>query len=424
MPGRSRFSDIVTALFLVAFALDALRARRRTASRRAAGVAFGFFVAFPLVYLIGFFNLETAQALAQWAKGMIKFVLHFAFLVAGVALVARRGERFYWLDARRRSAAGSRLNGLYGVIQLAYAELTRRQPRRAVRPADHRRRQQDQHLRRDRRARTVYRVERAHRRPEPPRDRALDPDPRSCCRSTCGWSEGIRWRRKRSSSLLAFLAIVQLATLSRSGILGLVCGLVVLAIPYHRLLFTARFLVPLGGSRGRASWRSRRSAGEFFQQVLRARFATEGGGTSTHFVVYSFIPDVLSHHPFFGLGLNNFSVYYEFVTGRTNFGPHSFYVALFVETGIVGATLFGVFVVYLFRRSGATRRIGRALAGARRPARRPCPPARLGPHGGARRDPRLERLLPDDDLLLLLRRSRCSSIAPPAVFGRRLGRGA
>ena len=42
-------------------------------------------------------------------------------------------------------------------------------------------------------------------------------------------------------------------------------------------------------------------------------------------------------HPLFGLGFNNFSVYYELVTGKTNWGPHSFYVALLVETGLVGA---------------------------------------------------------------------------------------
>ena len=41
-----------------------------------------FFLAFLLVYLIGFFNLETDQELAQWAKGMVKFLLHFLFLVA------------------------------------------------------------------------------------------------------------------------------------------------------------------------------------------------------------------------------------------------------------------------------------------------------------------------------------------------------
>ena len=62
--------------------------------------------------------------------------------------------------------------------------------------------------------------------------------------------------------------------------------------------------------------------------------------------------------------MNNFAVYYEFVTGRPDFGPHSFYVATIVETGLVGATLFGVFVLWILRRLGAARKIGRALATA------------------------------------------------------------
>ena len=38
--------------------------------------------------------------------------------------------------------------------------------------------------------------------------------------------------------------------------------------------------------------------------------------------------------------------------------------ALLTETGLVGAALFLVYLVYLFRRLGALRRIGRALAAA------------------------------------------------------------
>ena len=98
---------------------------------------------------------------------------------------------------------------------------------------------------------------------------------------------------------------------------------------------------------------------DFFEQVLRTRVDTSAEGTSTHFDVYGFIPDVLSAHPLFGFGLNNFSVYYEFVTGRTNFGPHSFYVATIVETGLVGTALFVGFLWYLFRRLGRLRAIGR-----------------------------------------------------------------
>ncbi len=167
--------------------------------------------------------------------------------------------------------------------------------------------------------------------------------------------------------LLSFLLVVELATLSRSGLLGLGVGLLVLAVPYRRRLASREFLLPLAGVAAAlgavvvAQW-------DFFQTVLRARVDTSGSGASTHFDVYGFIPDVLSAHPLFGLGLNNFSVYYEFVTGRTNFGPHSFYVALLVETGVIGAVLFGVFLWYLFRRLGRTRAIGRALAAARDPA--------------------------------------------------------
>ncbi len=72
-------------------------------------------------------------------------------------------------------------------------------------------------------------------------------------------------------------------------------------------------------------------------------------------------------HPLFGLGLNDFSVYYELVTGKTNWGPHSFYVALMVETGIVGTVLFAAFLYYLFSRLAAARRLGRALTAARDP---------------------------------------------------------
>ena len=183
---------------------------------------------------------------------------------------------------------------------------------------------------------------------------------------------------------LMFLFLMELATLSRSGMLGLLCGLLVLAVPYRHLFFTARFLLPLAGvCLAVLAFVAQRA--DFFQTVLRSRVDTSGKGTSTHFVVYEFIPDVLSQHPLFGLGLNNFSVYYEFVTGRNNFGPHSFYVALFVETGIVGALLFLAFLGYLFHRLAVGRALGRALAAAGDAARRPRAPARVGPDGGARR---------------------------------------
>jgi O-antigen ligase len=164
--------------------------------------------------------------------------------------------------------------------------------------------------------------------------------------------------------LLAFLLLVELATLSRSALLGLGAGLLVLAVPYRHKLFTRELLAPLGAvALALALFLAARW--DFFEQVLRSRVDTSARGTSTHFDVYGFIPDVLSSNPLFGLGLNNFSVYYEFVTGRTNFGPHSFYVATLVETGLIGTALFVAFLWHMFRRLGRLRAIGRALASPR-----------------------------------------------------------
>jgi len=359
--GTLSFSDVVTGLFLLAFVVH--RAERFDARlERAALVTLGFFLAFLLVYLVGWFNLETAQSLAQWAKGMIKFLLHFLFLVTAVSLVARRGARFYWLTLGT-FVGGVAANAAYGVAQLAVAQglgqnldaawlqpLTGGASKINVYGAIE--------------GQSVFRIN------------ALTGDPNHLGIELAAaivlllpiylrLERGHRYRTP-IAALLGFLFVVELGTLSRSGMLGLGCGFLVLAVPYRRHFLTARFLFPLGVVLAALAVFVARRA-NFFEQVLTSRLSTGGRGSSTHFLVYDFIPDVLSQHPLFGLGLNTFSVYYEFQTGKTNFGPHSFYVASFVETGLVGTLVFAAFLVYLFRRSGATRRIGRALAAARDP---------------------------------------------------------
>src|SRR5262249_54201900 len=167
--------------------------------------------------------------------------------------------------------------------------------------------------------------------------------------------------------LLAGLLGVELATLSRSGALGLLAGFLVLLIPYRRLWGSRATLGPLALVAALVAYEIHRRP-HFFHTVIASRLQSGGRSTAIHFQVYDFIPQVLHMHPFFGLGFNNFSVYYQFVTGKTNWGPHSFYVALLVETGLVGTALFAVFLWYLFRRLKATRAIGRALAAARDPA--------------------------------------------------------
>ena len=176
---------------------------------------------------------------------------------------------------------------------------------------------------------------------------------------------GHRMRRWLAPTI-GFLLIVEAATLSRSGLLGLGVGALVLAVPYRRYLRSPQLLVPVGVALAILVGivLSRKS---YFTTVLKSRVQTSGGSENAHFQVYSFIPHVLHTDPLFGLGLNTFSVYYEFVTGKTNWGPHSYYVALIVETGLVGTALFALFLFWVFRRLHAARALGRALAAARDP---------------------------------------------------------
>ena len=359
--GDLSLSDVLTALFLVAFAIRRLE-RLDGRFARPAAATFAFFVAFLLVYLLGFFNLGTTEALDQWGKGLVKFLLHFLFLVAATALVVRRGERFYWWTLGT-FLAGIAANAVYGLLQLGVAVATGGNlDSTLLSPLTGGASQINIYGAVS--GESVY------------RPNALTGDPNHLgieltipllvlLPMYLRLGRGNRWRNP-VMLLLAFLLVMELATLSRSGLLGLGCGILVLAVPYRRHLVSKRVLVPLAGVAVLLlAIVARRQ--HFFETVLRSRVQTGARGTSTHFAVYDFIPQILHSHPLLGLGLNNFSVYYQFVTGRTNFGPHSFYVALVVETGIVGTALFAAFVWYLFRRLRAARAVGRGLQALRDP---------------------------------------------------------
>jgi hypothetical protein len=362
LAGSLTLSDVLTSLFLVLFAWDRFE-RSDDALTRTAVVALCFFVAFAILYLVGFYNLDTSQALAQWAKGLVKFVLHFGFLVTGVALLGRRGLRFYWF-ALAAFLGGIALNALYGVIQLVLAEGGVNLDELLIQPITSRQ--------------TGINVFGAvGGTQEVFRPNALTGDPNHLgielmlallVLTPLYLRLESHHRYKRPLAVaLGFMLLVLLATLSRSALLGLACGALVLALPYRRYLRKPALLVPLGAVVGVVAVVVLVRL-DFFLTVLRARTNTSRGAASPHFEVYGFIPDVLSSNPFFGLGLNNFAVYYEHVTGRPDFGPHSFYVATIVETGLVGFALLVVFVGWMFARLGAARRLGRALAAAGDPA--------------------------------------------------------
>jgi O-antigen ligase len=348
-------SDVLTIVFLVAFALEWIGRGDRRFPKTSA-VVLVIFAALLVVYLVGFFNITTKDSLDQWLKGMVKFFLHFLFLAAGVAYLARRSRRFYW-QAVAALALGLAANGAYAVLQLLAARVGINLDNRVLSP-----------LTGGQSAINVYgKVNGA----TIFRPNALTLDPNHLAVMLCipllsllpvylRLERGHRMRVPLAL-LLAFLFLVQLATLSRSGLLGIAVGLLVLAVPYRRKLASRALLYPLAGVAA-VLFVVVYSRRHYFDVLVRSRLQTGGRSENAHLAVYDFVPQVLHSHPLFGLGLNTFSVYYEFVTGKTNWGPHSFYVALIVETGLVGTVAFFAFLRYLFARLHAARAVGRALA--------------------------------------------------------------
>jgi len=350
--GQIGINDIVTILFLIAYVATERRPLPRTSA-----IVLGFFAAFALVYLAGFWNIETKQGLTQFSKGMVKFVIHWAFLVAAVGYLAQRGERFFW-RALGWFTVGFVANAVYGILELLSAlaghnldtlvlvPLTGGASRISVFGIIG--------------GQNIYRVN------------ALTGDPNHfgvmliipLLALTPVYLRLERRHRLKVplAVVLAFLLLVDIATFSRSGGVGLIAGVLVLVLPYRRFLRSKQFLYPLGALAvvllGVLYTRT-----HFFETFLSQRLSTSGRSTSAHFAVYDFIGQILHMHPLLGLGNNNFSVYYEFVTGKANFGAHSYWVAVIVESGLLGLVLWIVFLRYVFLRLHAARHLGRLLDG-------------------------------------------------------------
>ena len=355
--GNVSLADMLAILFLVSFLVTTARTR----VPRTTAILLGFFALFLLVYLLGFFDLSNSDATNQWGKGLTKWAIHFAFLAAAVVWIARRGRGYFWRTLAWFSA-GFVLNALYGVLQLLDARRGGNLDASVLSPITG--------------GASQINVYGAINGASVYRPNALTGDPNHLgimliiplLILTPLYLRLEKGHRLRLPLMLVigFLLVVEAATLSRSGLLGLGVGALILAIPYRGYLASAKLLVPVGAALLilLAIVLSRRS---FFTQILKSRVQTGGGSENAHFQVYSFVPHVLHVDPLFGLGLNTFSVYYEFVTGKTNWGPHSFYVALIVETGLVGTALFAAFVMWVFVRLSRARALGRALAAARNP---------------------------------------------------------
>jgi len=348
--GNIGLNDITTILFVIAYVATERRPLPRTSA-----IVLGFFAAFALVYLAGFWNIDTQQGLTQFTKGMAKFVIHFAFLVAAIGYLAQRGERFFW-RALGWFTVGFVANAVYGILQLGSQLAGHSLDNLLLNPLTGG--AASINIYGAIGGQNIYRVN------------ALTGDPNHLgvmlivplLMLTPVYLRLPRGHRLRwpLAVALVFLLLVDIATFSRSGGVGLIAGALVLVVPYRRFFRSRQFLYPLGfvvvvllG----VLYTHR----HFFETFLRQRVSTQGSSANAHFAVYSFIGQVLHMHPLLGLGNNNFAVYYEFVTGKSNFGAHSYWVAVIVESGLLGLAVWIVFLRYAFVRLLAARRLGRLL---------------------------------------------------------------
>jgi O-antigen ligase len=354
--GSINLADILALGFLGMFALERFATRDYKLVRSSAAVV-GFLFAFLVVYLLGFFNLTTNQGESQFSKGIVKFVIHFCFLVAGTTYLARRSERFFW-QVLGIFCAGVVINGVYGIAQLLAARSGFNLDNVLLNPLTGGASKINIYGR--------FETTQAIYRPQ-----ALTGDPNHLgimidipllilAPIYLRLEKDHPWRR-RLGIIITFLILVEIATLSRSGIAGAIAGAAILAAVYRRKLRTNTALAPLAAAVAVLAVivATRLS---YFIKIFQTRVQTGGSSTSAHFAVYGFIPKVLRSNPLLGLGFNNFSVYYEKVTGKTNWGPHSFYVSLIVETGLVGTILFACFLWYMWTRLHRARRLGGLLA--------------------------------------------------------------
>ena len=360
--GSVEISDILAICFIATFGLQEITRHDRRFVRTAAVVAF-FLTLFLLVYLAGYFSLESGQAVSQYWKGFVKFGIHALFLVLGVVYLSRHSARFY-LRAIGWFTAGMVVNAFYGVLQLLAARSGTNLDNLFINK-----------ITGGAYAINVYGI--FEQTGNIYRPNALTGDPNHLgimlilpllilTPLYLRLGRGHPWK-VRLGLVLAFLLVVELLTLSRSGLGGLVVGILLLALPYWRRFVSRQVLIPVGVlAVGFVALIA--SSPAYFLKIISSRFQTGGSSTSAHFSVYDFVPAILHSHPAFGLGLNNFSVYYQQVTGLANWGPHSYYVALIVETGLVGTAVFAGFLVYLFARTVAARQLGRLLASLGDPA--------------------------------------------------------
>jgi O-antigen ligase len=308
-----------------------------------------------LVYTAGAVARIDDVSVGQFGKGLAKFSLHFAFLCAGVAYLVRRPTRSYWITLAT-FCAGMGVSAVYAGLQLAAVKTGFNLDAAVLSPLN------------GREARTLLYT--GGLGPRIDRVRGLTTDPNHLAimllvpllvLTPLAVDVGRRLSTALRRGLGVFLAVclmVFLATFSRSALLGLGAGLLVLLAAYRRRLFSKPLLLPAAAAVAIVAVEAALHWSHLWR-VLSSRTHTAGEGDPGHFEIYDYVPRTFDTHPLLGIGLNNFAPYFAPLTGKSDYGPLSFYVQSLTETGVVGTAVFAVFLACLCARLRALLRQGR-----------------------------------------------------------------
>jgi hypothetical protein len=341
-----KLADFLILGFLVARGAETIAARNRRSNQ--VGVVLAFAVALALAYIVGAFALETPRGFVQFAKAYAYFVMHFAFLAAGLSYLASRSARFFHLSLAF-VLLGLTANASYAALQLLAAK------------AGH-----------DLDALVVSRITNSASRslsygllqgPEVLRVRGLTLDPNHLgimllipVLTLAALS--VRQPPRARSLVLVGVVLVQIATLSRSALIGLAAGTAFLAVHYRQQFLSRAILVPTACVVAALTLVVARDA-DFYTRVFSSRMTIHSAAGFPHLHTYESVGHSLASHPLFGVGLNNFHLTYATRVGSHVEDALSFYVQSLVETGLVGTALLAIFLAYVFRRLHGMRRVER-----------------------------------------------------------------
>ena len=365
--GRITLVDILQLVFLTLFVLDRV-VRKDGRLSPAAVVTLGFVLMLVSVHLAGFLGLDTTQAVDQWTKGVLKWGIFALFLVCAITHIARRGQRLWWY-AGSAFVLGVVISAAYGLLQTAVRSVTGIELDAIfIKPFFPGARALGANLygvvsTYDQYGVTsqanVYRLTGFSE--DPNHLGVMAAVPLLLLTALIVGARGGFAARHRTllACLAGILLVATLLTQSRSGLLGIGVGVVMLLCWYRKRFFNKQVIVALVilGAAGLFVASAKTAQ---LEQLIASRTSTSDRSSQAHVEFYSLVMPVLETSPLFGIGINNFAVYYEFQTGRADFGPHSFYVATLTELGIVGALVWLLFLVWVGSRLRVLLRAGRA----------------------------------------------------------------